>query len=327
MSEIDWTADGQENIAYDVPSLQVQWDSSEYVEVNEVLAPRYEGPYAVIPSDSAQVLKTDNLRMENDVTIGAIPSQYIVPSGTLEIIENGTEIDVAGYASADVSVPTFNALSWLGEGAELIATYDKESTKLSSTTYASWTPSTTAKTIKSGATAGTYTIDVENYDYLIRWQFHCVPAYNGNEANTARLVKVAQEIYQAVFKRPSTLANIGTLTENATVCQTLNTPSLMDYWNDKSSHTFTWSASYGIYSAATAATFASTTAEQTTMTVKRPSISARCSTTYFSTANAGKVDQAETYFYTKGYLYRIKKSKSIAYNQYHNVCALYDDGL
>lgn len=236
-------------------------------------------------------------------------------------------LTIAQMDAAVDGISTFDALSWLGEGAELVATYDKESTLLSSTTYASWSPSTTAKTIKSDATAGTYTIDTANYDYLIRWQFYCEPVYNGSQTNTARFIKTVQEIYQGVFRRPSTLANIASLNDSANVCQTINTPSLMEYYNGSGSHTFTWSASYGIYSSAAAATFASSTATSTTMTVKRPAISARCSTTYFSTSNAGKVDQSSTYFHTKGYLYRVKKNKLIAYNQYHNVCSVFNNGL
>ena len=224
--------------------------------------------------------------------------------------------------------PTFGALSWLGQEAELVQTFAKETTALSSTSYNGWTPSTTAKTIKSGASLTAIAIDLEQYDYLLRWQFYCEPVYNGSETNTARMVKTAQEMYQAIIRRPNSLANIGTLTDAGNACQTINTPSLMEYWNNNSSHTYTWSASYGIYAAATAATFASSTALQTNLTPKRPSISARCSTTYFSTANAGKVTQASTYLYTQGWLYRIEKGKSLGYNQYTvNVCNLFNDGL
>lgn len=38
------------------------------------------------------------------VSVGAIPSQYIVPTGTKSITQNGTGIDVAAYASVNVSV-------------------------------------------------------------------------------------------------------------------------------------------------------------------------------------------------------------------------------
>ncbi len=40
----------------------------------------------------------------SQVTVNPIPSQYIVPSGTKTITENGTGIDVASYSSVDVNV-------------------------------------------------------------------------------------------------------------------------------------------------------------------------------------------------------------------------------
>jgi len=42
----------------------------------------------------------------NKVIVKPIPSQYIIPSGTKSITENGTGIDVASYASVDVAVPS-----------------------------------------------------------------------------------------------------------------------------------------------------------------------------------------------------------------------------
>lgn len=40
------------------------------------------------------------------VTVNPIPSQYVVPTGTKSITENGTGIDVASYASVNVAVPS-----------------------------------------------------------------------------------------------------------------------------------------------------------------------------------------------------------------------------
>lgn len=42
-------------------------------------------------------------------TIGKIPEEYIVPSGTKSITSNGTGIDVTSYASVDVAVPSQSA--------------------------------------------------------------------------------------------------------------------------------------------------------------------------------------------------------------------------
>ena len=41
-----------------------------------VNAEAYEGDYTITPGDEPQVLSTKNKRMTDDVTIGAIPSNY-----------------------------------------------------------------------------------------------------------------------------------------------------------------------------------------------------------------------------------------------------------
>ena len=59
-------------------------------------------------AQSAQVTADsgyDGLQQVN-VSVGAIPSEYIIPTGTKSITANGTGIDVAQYASVDVAVPT-----------------------------------------------------------------------------------------------------------------------------------------------------------------------------------------------------------------------------
>lgn len=66
------------------------------------------------PSASAQ---TDSVTADSgydgleqvNVSVGAIPSEYVVPSGTKTISANGTGIDVTEYASVDVAVPTSGA--------------------------------------------------------------------------------------------------------------------------------------------------------------------------------------------------------------------------
>lgn len=66
------------------------------------------------PTTSAQTAQVtadsgyDGLEQVN-VSVGAIPSEYIIPTGTKSITQNGTGIDVAQYASVDVAVPTSGA--------------------------------------------------------------------------------------------------------------------------------------------------------------------------------------------------------------------------
>lgn len=58
----------------------------------------------ITPTTSSQTAVAAGKYTTGAVTVGAIPSQYIVPSGTKSITENGTGIDVASYASVDVDV-------------------------------------------------------------------------------------------------------------------------------------------------------------------------------------------------------------------------------
>lgn len=62
----------------------------------------------VTPSTSQQTAVASNVFTTGAVTVGAIPSQYIVPSGSVNIVENGT-VDVTQYASAVVAVESSGA--------------------------------------------------------------------------------------------------------------------------------------------------------------------------------------------------------------------------
>ena len=59
----------------------------------------------ITPSTTTQTAVAAGKYTTGAVTVGPIPPQYIVPSGTKEITENGTGIDVSSYAAVDVAVP------------------------------------------------------------------------------------------------------------------------------------------------------------------------------------------------------------------------------
>ena len=58
----------------------------------------------ITPTTSSQTAVSAGKYTTGAVTVDPIPSQYIVPTGTKTITENGTGIDVAAYAAVDVNV-------------------------------------------------------------------------------------------------------------------------------------------------------------------------------------------------------------------------------
>lgn len=218
-------------------------------------------------------------------------------------------------------------LHWLGDNVEFLGEKYSEEYTLDDTDFNGWTPSTTAKAIiASKNVSPVVALDLATYEYAIRWKFDCDLVYGSSATTKARTERVVMDIWQTCSKRANSLANISAENPAGNACVTLTSAAILDYYNASSSHTYTWSASYGIYAAATAATFSSSTSNSPNLTIKTPSVSARCSTSYFSTANAALVDQANSTIKLKGYLYRYRKG-GILYNEYQNLCNLYANPL
>ena len=59
----------------------------------------------VTPAKGQQVLEVTDNKYYKKVTVEAIPEDYVIPSGTIQITENGV-VDVSGKANANVNVPT-----------------------------------------------------------------------------------------------------------------------------------------------------------------------------------------------------------------------------
>lgn len=84
--------------------IPVDFEVATPVVANTI--PDYEGPYSVTPSESVQTLETDGKAMTSNVTVGAIPSDYVgsaVPRRTKNDI-NITKIVMPGGVQKPVAI-------------------------------------------------------------------------------------------------------------------------------------------------------------------------------------------------------------------------------
>ena len=198
-------------------------------------------------------------------------------------------------------------VDWMGIEAEFVQNVYNKQYALSETGYPDWTPSTTAGAIVASTNLTAYTADMATYEYLIKWRFECDVAWNSGVTQKAIPMRTLQEHLQVIAKRPSSYANIEAGEFDGNACLTGFTAPWMRYYNSSGQLTYTWGASYGFYSAAVAATFSNATSDTPKITIKTPTVSARCSTTYFATSRAASVDQANSKLRLVGDLYRVKK--------------------
>ena len=265
---------------------------SSYVQT--VVTEPYTGEYEFTPTDEAQTVPISGKRATQDIVINPIPS--------------GGE-----YA-------------WLGKNPVLLdGSMYSITDNLKNTGYNGWTPSTTAKTIVSSATAGTFSADFSQYEYFLLWECGVDPQYTGTPTLKAHTLLNRAYIVQELVKRPSSWANIQASNYNGNTSTTLFTANFLRYYGTTTgSVTYSWSVSYGFYFAAANATFANSTADQTTVTIKTPTLATRCSTSYFSVGNAALVDQEESEWFIRGKLYRIDKTGA-TFNIYKHIVDLINE--
>lgn len=244
-------------------------------------------------------------------------------TATAADVKSGKKIYLANGSAAIGSY----LWDWMGDEAECIDdNVHSFSATLDNTDYATWTPSTTAAVIVASVTKTARAINTGDYDYLLRWRFTADVAYTEGVTMKAVPIRQAIEIYQAIIKRPSSLANLQIPTFTANGCITLYTAPIIDYYNTSGSHTMTFTGSYGFYPAAVAATFSSSTSNTPNLTIKTPTISARCNSSYFATARGAYVDQENSTVKLHGDLWRMKRGNA-AEKMYESAVNLYNNPL
>ena len=216
--------------------------------------------------------------------------------------------------------------NYLGEGAKKIADVYTFSASLAGTDYATWTPATTAQVIVASQNLTARAIDLANYEYMIRWRFTADIVYNAGTVMKSAPVRQAAELWQAIHKRPSNLGNLTADSFNGNACITQLSVPIIEYYNSAGAHTMAYSASYGFYMGATAATFSNTTSNTPNLTIKTPTISARCSTTYFAIDRGADVNQADSVLKMRGELWQINKGGTVR-KMYENAVDLFNNPI
>lgn len=261
----------------------------------------------VTPTEQQQIILPGEGKLLSKVTVEPIPSRYkditIVTALPADVRQGKVFVGADGQQKNGTYL-----YHWEGDELELLDdnVYSVEKA-LVDTSFKGWTPSTTAKTIFAAQSAeDTFVADMLNYDYILKWYFRFLAAYQSGA--TLKLQTNKQEIvlWQQITRRAGSMADINAGRQLSNVCLNHITAPLIFYYNSSGALTYSYTGSYGIYCAATAATFSSGSSDTPTVTIKSPAVSARCSNTYMSTARAAEIDQDNSKFTLTGKLYRVK---------------------
>ena len=282
------------------------------------LYPDYGGATEVTPDYGEHV--------DSDITVHALaPTMVDVADTTATALEvkAGRTFHAADGQLAQGSY----VYSMIGDDAEFVQrVYDSGEIKLKDTSFNGWTPSTTAKTIKASATAGTFVADMANYEYVLRWRCEFDAVYADGTNKLGAPEREVAELWQTLCRRPGSLIQLETDAFVSNACITYVSAPLNVYYNTSGVRTYTYSVSYGVYPAVAAATFSSSSAADPTVTIKTPSYSARCNATYFTTAMAAAIDQDKSKFRIVGELYRTPIN-GVMRQAYRKMTELYNNGL
>lgn len=242
------------------------------------------------------------------VTVDAIPSQYIVPAGTKSITANGTGIDVAQYALADVAVQPTLKYATLRPDATVVKTYSYDKLLVTDSVIESIPAySTTSVTLKAAAAlTETYTLDYANYDYLIAVRCLTYPIYNTTTVGKGRPEwHFTQALYEIAEIPANTFTSIRGERETAYTSRTaalltLTAMSRLIYWSSASAVSTYSTTAYGICQSITAPSLSSGV-----VTFTSPQVNARGSSTYFASTYWGYVTDIRVQWVQE--VYRVAK--------------------
>lgn len=181
-------------------------------------------------------------------------------------------------------------------GLEYLGRLYDHSWKLSETGYATWTPSTTAAAILTGAATNTFVAtNIKDAPYFWRTLIEIEAAYPEGTAHAkGQLLKIVASNWYAVSRRSSTLANMQSENLNYNVVEAIANSWVEHYYSSATATTLAFTTSYGLYPVNVAGTVSSSTVASPTITPKFPTLNARVNSTYFASSFASNIDQENT---------------------------------
>ena len=201
--------------------------------------------------------------------------------------------------------------NYLGANATLVSNFSDFSVALKDTDFNTWTPSTTATLILDTATFGTISADMKNYDYIVRWTFWTDLKYNAGATMKVMPWKQRSIAMHQTYRSPRYYSDFTqeTNTYNRIAGIDLST-AVMLYYASNGSMSVQITGGYGFYATTQTPTLSSTTNDNITITLPRPKLYARCSTTYFATARAAEIDKTNSKLYLRCEVFRVDKDYS-----------------
>ena len=216
------------------------------------------------------------------------------------------------------------ASSWnyLGANATKISNFSDFSIALKDTGFNTWTPSTTATSILATTTFGTFSADMANYNYVIKWTFWTDLAYNAGATLKVMPYKQRSIATFDTYRHPRYYTDFQANTFNRNRISSVNSAASILYYNSNGAMAVQNSGAYGFYATAGGPTLSSAAADTITITIPRPVLYARCDSNYMETARASEIDKTNSTLHLRCEVYRIDKNYINQSKWYEMVAAM-----
>ena len=199
-------------------------------------------------------------------------------------------------------------IDWMGIEPTFVQYVYQNKVFLKDTDFATWTPSGTAKVIIPAETLSAVTLDMDNYEYWLIWQWYVDIDHVSGATLKATVQKQFGAFYTYIMRRPAGLSAITTEEDNRNVAANITpTGVYLFYYTTSGVRTNAFQGSYGFYGVQSTVTISDINNATTTVTPVTPIMYARCNSSYFSTSAAAEVDQNTSYITIVGELYRVKR--------------------